>query len=215
MLAIGKGKICGTCYKKLKFITEPSCKKCGKQLEDWDEEYCSDCRLKTHYYKKGIGLLENTGVGKTSVYAIKYKNKREYVDFYTDEIVKRYREEIEYWNADLMIPVPLHRKKKLKRGYNQAEIIAKSLGKKLNIPVKCKLKRIKNTAPLKALKREERKNSLTDAFLADDSWVRGKRIILIDDIYTTGSTIDACSQELKEKGAKETFFVALAVGDGM
>lgn len=215
ILPIGGEKICKKCYHKLSFVKEPSCKKCGKQLQNQEEEYCSDCRTKPHLYKRGIGLLENRGISQKSIYAIKYKNKREYVDFYTDEIAKRYGGEIDYWKADLIMPVPLHKKKLIKRGFNQAEMIAKSLSQKLGIPVSGSLERVKNTVPLKTLKGSERRNCLAEAFRADEPAVRGKRIILVDDIYTTGSTIDECSRELKAKGARETFFITLAIGDGM
>lgn len=216
ILPVGKGKICGGCYNKLNFIAEPRCKKCGKQIESKEEEYCRDCRTKKHYYDRGISLIENKGEGKSSVYAIKYRNKREYAEFYADEIKIRYEYEISLWGANLMIPVPLHKKKLRKRGYNQAKVIADDLGEKLLIPVKEKaLSRIKNTIPLKTLHGEERKKCLKDAFVADTALVKGKVVVLVDDIYTTGSTIDECSKELISKGASKVYFITISIGEGM
>ncbi|MBQ3666146.1 MAG: ComF family protein [Lachnospiraceae bacterium] len=215
ILRFHRGKICAKCYHELIYVHEPRCKKCGRSIEKFEQEYCNDCSRKKHLFVSGIALITNSGAGKKSVYAIKYRNKREYVDFYTDEIVKRYSEEIRYWKPDLLIPVPLHKKKQLKRGYNQAEVIAVALGRKLKIEVDTKsLKRIANTMPQKELNELQRKKNLANAFQSDSKNIIGKNIVVIDDIYTTGSTIDECTKILIEAGAHNVHFITLSIGAG-
>lgn len=215
ILTFGGKKICGECVDKLAYIHEPRCKKCGKQIEKFEQEYCYDCAKHRHVYKTGIVPFMHTGYVKKSVYAIKYQNKREYIDFYTDEIVRLYREEIEAWNAQGLIPVPLHKKKRIKRGYNQAELIARELSKKLGMPMYGKiLKRIENTRPQKELNDIQRKKNLENAFIIDKNIVKLKKVILVDDIYTTGSTIDACSKILMDNGIQEVNYICISIGVG-
>jgi len=97
-------------------------------------------------------MFANKGDVAKSIYAIKYKNKREYIDFFTDEIVKWHGKEIEDFNCDAITYVPVHFFRKMKRGYNQAELIARELSRKTGIPVRRDLLiRRKNTVPLKKL----------------------------------------------------------------
>lgn len=214
------GKICNKCVEKIDFIKEPRCKKCGKQIEEMDRELCYDCKNKSHKFKTGIALVNHSGEIKKSIYSIKYNNKREYVDFFVEEIVKKYEEEIKFWDAELIVAVPLHKRKLLKRGFNQAEVIAKRLSKKTGIPY-CKnyLLRVKNTRAQKELNDVGRKKNLKGAFKINSKKSKHfqemfKKIIIVDDIYTTGSTIDACSEVLYANGAKDVFFVCLSSGNG-
>ena len=121
------------------------------------------------------------------------------------------------WNIDVIIPVPLHRDRKRKRGYNQAEIIAKYLGKWINIPVETKIiHRIKKTVPQKELNDKERKRNLQGAFQVEEKIRIYKNILLIDDIYTTGSTLDSVAQAIREKtGDKDSckvWFLTISIG---
>lgn len=208
-------KICGDCVSKLVYITEPRCKKCGKQLMKMEQEYCYDCKNKRHMYKTGVAAFSHVGDIKKSIYRIKYNNKREYVDFYGEELMKRFGNEIKIWNCDALIPVPLHRSRKIKRGYNQAEIIAKKISKLSGIPVyKGVLKRVKKTKPQKELNDNERKKNVENAFKIQGNIVELKKVIIVDDIYTTGSTIDACAKQLLKNGVQEVYFICLSIGTG-
>ena len=209
-----KGKICAGCYHRLVYIKEPRCKKCGRHIGQPEQEYCLDCSRKTHWFESGIALLEHTGDGKKAVYAVKYHHRQEYVDFFTDELVRRFREDIAWFHADVLIPVPLHRKKQIRRGFNQAAVIAGMLGKKTGIPVEPKaLVRTVNTKPQKECDDHERRKNLEKAFrIRKGIRLQGKNVILVDDIYTTGSTIDACAKVLKEAGAQKVYFISLSIG---
>ena len=114
------------------------------------------------------------------------------------------------------MPVPIHDSKKKQRGYNQAELIARELGRRLNIPVETNLiKRVRKTIPMKDLSAVERQNNLKRAFKICRNDVKLNTIIIVDDIYTTGSTIDAMAYEMRKAGIKRIYFVALAIGNGI
>ncbi|MDE7045569.1 MAG: ComF family protein, partial [Acetatifactor sp.] len=118
--------------------------------------------------------------------------------------------------ADALIPVPVHPSRKRRRGYNQAELIARRLSELSGIPMEAALiRRVKKTRPLKGLSNSERQNNLKRAFKIDINDVKLNTIVIIDDIYTTGATIDSMAQVLKEKGVKKIYFMALAVGRGI
>ena len=207
-------KICLDCMKKLKVITPPWCMRCGKKLFD-EEEYCKDCRERDHDFVRGRALYEYTSAAG-SIYRFKYKERQEYADFYGEEIAFYLGDFIRRIEPDALIPIPLHKKRKRKRGYNQAKLLAKSIGRQLEIPVEDHLLvRIRDTKPLKLLNPSDRQNNLKKAFNIARNDVKLKRVILIDDIYTTGSTIDEAAKTLRKNGIEDVFFLTLASTTGM
>lgn len=205
--------ICPPCKGKIKYVYEPSCKKCGKALVVEEEEYCYDCKKKNHTYESGIALFEYDDIMKQSIYSFKYKNKREYADFYVKEFVNAYQTQIANWKAEVLIPVPLHKSRHLYRGFNQAELLAKKIGKDINLPVDSDiLVRSKETFAQKGLNHKERAKNLQEAFQISGKVVQYKKVILIDDIYTTGSTIEACTKVLKLNGVEKVYFLSLCIG---
>ena len=207
--------VCPECKKKLKIVKEPVCKKCGKPLERERAEYCLDCVKKRHVFVQGKAVFEYCGDLQQSLYRFKYANRREYADFYAAEAAKRYEKWIKQHNIQVIVPIPLYKKKQKKRGYNQAEVFAKALGEKIGIPV-CTdlLTREKNTIPQKELNETERKNNLKNAFKITKNIVQLSYILLVDDIYTTGSTIDAAATVLREAGCKYIYFICVSIGRG-
>lgn len=188
---------------------------CGKQIRSTEKEYCYDCAHTHHYYEQGLSLWNHRNPVNQSVYQFKYHNQRRYANIYSKEIVEAFREEILRWKPDVIMPVPLHWTRKRKRGYNQAQILAEEIGKKLNIPVDSKsLKRIKKTSPQKKLGHEERKKNLKHAFALKPGFCPVKTVVVVDDIYTTGNTIDAAARILKEKGVENVYFLTISIGQG-
>ena len=111
------------------------------------------------------------------------------------------------------MPVPVHPQKKRERGFNQAELVAKELGKLMGVPVDTNyLLRKEKTTPQKELTRQQRKGNLREAFAIKENGKYYKRVLLIDDIYTTGATIDAISEILRENKTKIIFFLTICVG---
>lgn len=218
-LPIAKGmrsSVCVECEKKLAYIDESHCLKCGKELEDAEKQYCYDCGRVEHIYTQGIAAFSYTEGIKQSIYRYKYKGRREYAAWYGEKVAKRCGMQIAVWNPDVIIPVPLHKDKLKKRGYNQAELIAIELGRRLGIPVNAEcLMRGKNTAPMKELSENERTKNLENAFFLKDDGVKYNKVMLVDDIYTTGATVDACAKTLKTAGVQQVYCVSLCIGKGI
>ena len=220
-IVVPKGqRICSGCREKLRIIEEPRCKKCSKPVELEEQEYCSDCERKAFRYIKGFSMWIYDSVMKESISDYKYRNKKENAKFYVEELVHYYGEKISKLAPDALVPVPIHRTKYKDRGYNQADILARGVGKQLGIPVLSELLiREKKTLPQKQLDDKERLENLKDAFCMNlrETGRYGKqlnRILLIDDIYTTGSTVEACTGILLEHGIKEVYFMTLCIGRG-
>lgn len=207
--------ICVKCKEHIRYVEEPRCLKCSKQLNDYEQEYCYDCKRKVHKYDKGFALYQYSSIYE-SIYRFKYQNRQEYVKFYAYDINKRLRDVIMGWKPDALIPVPLHKKKMKARGYNQSEILAKELSSYLNIPVLSNyVLRQKETRAQKELNDLERENNLKKAFIIPQNDVKLGTVVIIDDIYTTGSTINAIADEMHIAGVQKIYFVTLAIGKGL
>ncbi len=207
--------ICPGCREAVDYVREPACKKCGKPLSDIRAEFCGDCLRQSHLYDQGKALWLYKGYVKQSIYRLKYGNRREYGISYGQELVRVYGDWIRKKEIQLIIPIPLHKKRLRQRGFNQAEVIAKEIGRQMKIPVrKDLLIRCVHTRPQKELNDKERKNNLKKAFKIAPNNVQLNQILLVDDIYTTGSTMDRAAGVLKEAGASQVCFVSVSIGRG-
>ena len=141
-------------------------------------------------------------------------NIAELTEKISNAYAEKYGELLKRWQIDKIIPVPMYDKKKQKRGYNQAEEFGNRLGFYTGIETDNKsLIRIKDTIPQKGLSNEQRKMNMSDAFAVDVEKISNyKNVLLVDDIYTTGSTIDACSKILIMAGVEKVYFVCIATG---
>lgn len=220
-IVIPKGdKICSLCKQKLQYIEEPRCKKCSKPIELEEKEYCSDCEHKDFHFVKGFSVWIYNAVMKQSIADFKYHNKKEHAKFYIQEMLQKYGAVIEKLAPDAIVPVPIHRSKYLERGYNQADILALGIGKELKLPVLSHLLiRNKKTLPQKQLSNKERLRNLREAFDYEEAEAvrfrnEIKKVLLVDDIYTTGSTIEACTNVLKAHGIAEVYFITICIGKG-
>ncbi len=207
--------VCSACRKKIRYIVEPKCRKCGKELHQEEKVFCVDCTNHRHAFDYGMALYDYQSM-KESIYRFKYKGRKEYAKFYAQEIWKHYGREIVRMEADVLIPVPLHKSKLRVRGYNQAELIAQELSRLSGIPCETQIvQRIRKTIPQKELDAVGRQNNLKRAFNIPSDVVKLNKTIVIDDIYTTGSTIDAVSGELKQRGIRNVYFITLCIGEGI
>ena len=207
--------ICGDCAPRIRYVEEPACKKCGKPLEKEETEYCADCGRRKHAYSRGKAVFPYDRLMRASVARFKYRGRREYADFYAEELVRRCGEAVRAWEPDALVPIPLHKSRMRKRGFNQAELVALKAGKMLGIPVESKLLiRARKTSPQKELNDAQRRANLKNAFQVRQNDVRLKKVVLIDDIYTTGSTIDAAALALLEHGVEKVYFLTICIGRG-
>jgi ComF family protein len=211
----GEGQIHAACRKKLFPAKEPVCLHCGRPVASRRTEYCYDCaRKKEFVFRQGRALYLYKGDIKKSMYRFKYSNKREYGRFFADEAAAMWGSWLERIRPDAIVPVPMYRKKEKRRGYNQAMVFARQLSRKTGIPVAEPVLRNRDTRPQKELNDIERENNLKNAFQKEKVIVQYNKILLVDDIYTTGSTADAVSEVLLAAGAKEIYFLCICIGKG-
>jgi ComF family protein len=214
-------KACYTCVSKLQPIEEPCCKQCGKPIVEQEQEYCFDCVRQKHHYERGFAIYVYEGKIKKSLLDFKFQGKQEYAEFYVEQLIRYTGDKLHKLSLDLILPVPLHPRKQRVRGFNQAELLAQGLAEYLKIPVCCKLlQRTKYTVPQKKLDDKERLHNLEKAFAVNlegtiyPEGLQGKKILLVDDIYTTGSTIEACTKTLLRAGCAKVFFITVCIGKG-
>ena len=204
--------ICPKCKEKLEYVQGEICIKCGKLISK-NEELCIDCKENTHFYDRGVALYKYPCI-RQGIYRMKYQGRKEYLDFFAQDIVEHLGQQLRFWNPDAIIGVPLHKLRERKRGYNQAAVLASLISKKTGIPFYKKLVvRQKNTLPQKGLDVCQRQNNLKKAFIISQNVVKLNTIVIIDDIYTTGSTIDAIASVLKANGVQQVYYIALAIGE--
>lgn len=207
--------ICPACAKRLRYISQPICYRCGKPVAHEAQEYCSDCAGKKREFVQGRAVFLYQGPMRGILYRYKYGNRRDYTEFLAREAAYRYGDWARRLYVDLVIPIPLSKKRMRRRGYNQADVFAKRFSELCGLQYDAGLlARIRNTVPQKQLSVQERKNNLKNAFKMSRNVVNLKRILLIDDIYTTGSTIDAAALALKQAGVKDVFYLCISIGQG-
>ncbi|MBR6159400.1 MAG: ComF family protein [Lachnospiraceae bacterium] len=206
--------ICRDCERRLSFVGDSYCMRCGKPVDE-SEEYCSDCERMQHVYDEGRSVLVYDELSSKSIYRFKYSGKREFAGYYGRIIHERLSRKIKSWDPDVIVPVPIHKSRLKIRGYNQAALIAGQLSKRTGIPVDyTAVYRTVATGMQKKLDAAQRQNNLKKAFIASGNVVKYKSALIVDDIYTTGATIDAVSAALKDGGIKKVYFVTLCIGRG-
>lgn len=194
--------LCESCLKSIKEVSF-CCAKCGIPL-DINQDYCFDCVNTVLYYDSFFVPFYYEKTIKKLIHVFKYKNRVGAIEAISHfQSFKKIVQKI-INKFDIIIPVPIHEKRLYTRGYNQSEIISAFLFKFLNIPVeKNILIRKKDTRALFNLSKQERILELKDAFeIKNKNLIKEKRILLVDDISTTGTTINECSKLLKENLAK-------------
>lgn len=206
----------------LNFLFPPACSVCGKIDSNW---LCPKCRLRVERlekscvmqiqnkkYEKLLYIFQYESLVRKLILRYKFSNKAYLNHFFADRIVENEQNRELLQQYDMIIPVPMHKKKMQKRGYNQTELVANEVSKSLEIPVKRDiLLKVMNTITQSKLGGKARQSNIQHAFfIKNDREVEDKKIILLDDIYTTGATSEECSRVLKEAGAKQVLVLVLA-----
>lgn len=215
-IVMPKGElICPGCRPALSYVEQPACMRCGKEIVSELNEYCPDCARKQRSFERGIALLNYNEAARRSLAAVKYNNKREYLDFYAGEMALRLGPAIRRFGVQALVPVPVHPARLRARGFNQAAELSRRLGRRLGLPTEEQLLiRTKKTLPQKDLGPAERLKNLEQAFAARPVPEGLKTVLLVDDIYTTGSTVEACARALKRAGIRQVYFAVAAIGSG-
>ena len=206
--------LCPVCREHLRPVASPRCFLCGRPVAE-EAEYCPDCLKHRHYFDAGRGIFLYDSIMRKSLLAYKNAGHRQYAGFYAHAMATYAGRQILAWKPDMIVAVPIHPSRMRERGFNQAELIAKDLASATGIPFEPGLviKRMRTKAQ-KTLSAGERRRNLADS-LAVTSSLKGLNILVIDDIYTTGSTVDAMARCLKRAGALHVYFLTVCiVGSG-
>lgn len=202
--------MCSSCYKKLLFNDGKVCLKCGEKIESL-ANYCMNCKEHVErYFTFARAPLMYGGDLRKIVHELKYKNKTYLADYLGEFLIDEYIKS--NFVADVIVPIPLNIKRQKERGFNQAEIICYPLAKRLELKIdNTHLVRTVDTPTQTKLTKKEREENLKNAFtVIDTTAFKGKNILLVDDIFTTGSTMEEASKPLLKAGAKSIFALSIA-----
>lgn len=210
---------CTGCSKKLTRDERLICENCLKSiLPASPERINSECERKfkpTGYISDFFSpfIFETDSTIQNIIHSIKYSKKFYAGKLLGEKIAIAIKSKLDYWKIDLIIPVPLHHLKKAERGYNQSDFIAKGLSKSARIPVSNRIiKRVRFTESQTKLGLKERERNVAGAFkVRNKKAIAGKNILLVDDVITTGATINECAKVLKENGAIKIFGCSAAI----
>ena len=205
VLPFGEEGICRDCSVRLPYVEEPRCFGCGRTVENEEEEFCGDFVRKKHLFLRGYPVLRYVPPVSDAMAALKYHGRAEYASFYGGLIADRFADQWKELMPDVLVPVPVHPHRLRKRGYNQAALIADAISGKTGIPVNERiLVRGTDTVAQKKLSREERALNLRSAFRPGPEKPPAT-VLLVDDIFTTGATADACTEVLLRSGAERVY----------
>jgi len=203
--------LCKNCRNKIPIFSNYFCPLCTKKLSS--PAACLACLRKTHISSLYVVSDYRNKIVASCIHAFKFYGITDLADeFYYLFALYNTKKKLLALGIDYILPVPLHPVRYRRRGYNQSEILSKIIGRQLDIQVRTDLLFKKNnTAPQRSLTKERRNTSLYGSFFTvNKDHIQGKNILLVDDVVTTGSTIQMCAQTLKKCGAKHVFCLVLA-----
>lgn len=201
-------QVCGICDQINK---KDLCKKCEIRIKPY--QINSIEKVKDKYFDYQIKILKYEGIVRSKIIDYKFNDKSYLYKTFGKIILNNEKIYSFLKKYDIIVCVPMNIKKKLLRGYNQSELIAKEIAKQLQIEKQFgNLIKIKNTKKQSTLTKEQRKINVKDAFaIKNAEKVKNKNVILFDDIYTTGNTVNECSKMLKQAGSNSVVVITLAV----
>ena len=206
--------LCPVCRELITPIQHPLCDQCGRPLSG-EMEYsiiCSDCRENPPRFRRARSAFLLTGAGKSMVLRYKYSSNPYLSNPAIERLFQAGREEYSWSDYDLIIPVPLHPRKARERGFNQSGVLSEGLSRRTGIKVlKRGLIRTRYTKTQTRLSRKERMKNVKGVFrVSVPADLNGKYVLLIDDVYTTGATVNECARVLVKAGAEAVDVLTLA-----
>lgn len=208
---------CSSCDSRLIEIRSSMniCRRCGKFLNHGGD-LCTECQTVSppFFMARSVGPYE--GDYRKAIKIYKFLERRGMAVKMGSMMAQKVKETSEFWPIDVAVPVPMSSSGIRKRGYNQSELLSARICKLLSIKHRPRaLVRIKDTPPQRELSRQEREKNLLNAFAVNDPrCIAGKNVLLVDDVYTTGSTVRECTQTLLSAGARQVCVIAWASGKG-
>ena len=205
-----RGPVCAACWRAIVPITPPVCDRCGDPLPSWRttsvrQSRCPRCRRRPGHVSRSRAIGSYDGTLRAVIHALKYEGRQRLAVPLASLMIRSAADILE--GADLVVPVPLHRSRQRARGFNQAAEIARHLG----LPLRHALRRVRRTPSQTDLPAAQRHANVRQAFaIARRPQVRGAVVVLVDDVSTTGATLDACAKVLLESGAREVRAITAA-----
>ncbi|WP_265035806.1 ComF family protein [Wolbachia endosymbiont (group A) of Anomoia purmunda] len=201
--------LCSECNKKINFLTKHYCNVCGVVISD-NIYTCGKCIINPPPFKVLRSVFAYDQHSKNMIINFKFFDNLNYVKIYAKWIYQANQDTFQ--NAEIIIPIPLHKMRLFKRKYNQAALLAKELSKLSNLSyTPFAIKRLRHTVPQAGLSLKQREKNLKKAFkTSNKKIIENKIVILVDDVVTTGATVRSCSQEILNSGAKEVRVLSLA-----
>lgn len=204
---INEGYLCEGCRSEIKFIVN-GCIKCGGSLVG-DGDVCLECKKYERIFDRGYCVCDYEGKIAEKILKFKNHNGRYLSTPLSKMMLEKYKEL--NLDIDIILPIPIHKNRQKERGFNQCELLVEDIAKysgKVDLNI---VYRKKDTPHQVGLNRENRIVNLEEAFeLYDGVKIKGKNILLVDDIFTTGTTINECAKFLKSKGANKVYFLCFA-----
>lgn len=209
--------VCEDCLGRFERVSDPLCGACGRPFTSEVaaqavEPLCRLCRLKYYAFDGARSFAIYDDALFEAIALLKYENVNRLGDWFAGRLVEITLGQAKDWRADIVVPVPLHTERRRERGYNQAELIARPLARRLGLKLESRaLVRVKPRPPQLVLSRTERWQVVRGAYaVRERARVDNLRILLIDDVMTTGATLDACARTLKRAGAAAVFGLTVA-----
>lgn len=210
----GELHICNGCREKLSPIGSPLCTICGAPFVSTiqADHLCGDCSTTPPNFNAARAAFRFEGAVQELIHRFKYGKRIQLRRPIALLIMEQLGDAVSQWSPDFVIPVPLHDSRLRWRGFNQAILVGELLASRWRIPiVKDVLRRERETREQTTLTGAERARNVRGAFgVADSAMVSGKRVLLVDDVYTTGSTVSECARALKKNGTEKVYVVTMA-----
>ncbi len=212
LIGLSQNHLCSDCFKRLKFFGDNSCWFCSHPLGKFvaRQKECDECHGRERKYTRVVATCEYNDAARSLIHAFKFCNFKPIYLLLSELMIRRFIEEYSGISFDYILAVPLHKNKMAERGYNQSDLLAKELSCRLGLPHSSDLlQRIRNTPSQALLNSQERENNLRGAFEVTKT-ITSAKILLIDDVYTTGSTASECACALRKAGASRVYVLVFA-----
>jgi ComF family protein len=210
----GERVLCGGCLQKIVPETASSCVCCGRFFDgEGGPHACAACLDRKPPFDRHRSCARYRGELKDALLLFKYRRFRSLGKALGRFVVESLAEELVLWDGvDVVVPVPLHARRRRERGFDQARVLAREIARLRRLPVAAGvLRKVRNVPPQTSLERDERRTNVRGAYeAARTGRVRGRVVLLVDDVFTTGSTIGECALVLKRAGAREVRVVTVA-----
>jgi len=200
---------CSSCQQNTRMILGPLCQRCGQPVSNTGPTICRDCKNRSFHLTALRSWAQFSGPLQNAIHRLKYKGDLALGDILARPLIDLLQ--VNCWEVDLVIPVPVGVARQAQRGYNQAALLALPVALGLNLAYRPKaMEKIRDTRSQVGLSFAERRENVKGAFRARAEQVREKRVLLVDDVTTSGATLNACAKALFDAGANHVFGITLA-----